>query len=347
MLYLARLNNRIDIKHIIIRIVIKRGNMITVNGIQNYISGNKPVYAAMGAFDGIHHGHSRLIKMAVDMAHQNSGEAVVLTFKPHPRCFISSEKHFKLITDFSQKERIISGLGIDKMVVVDFNENIAAMPPEKFIEEYLVNKLKVSEVFVGFNFYFGANRSGNAETLRESGARHGFNVNVLNPIEIGNFIVSSSKIRLLIEAGAVDDVIKFMGRPFELCGKVIHGDGLGRKLNIPTANIEVPDEGLIAPKPGVYAVKCRAAGRVYNAVMNIGTRPTVYEKKSTVLAFELHIIDFNENIYGETVEVFFIKRLRDEKKFADFKMLCAQIGEDIASAAEYFRDDEIPKFEIN
>ena len=149
-------------------------------------------------------------------------------------------------------------------------------------------------------------------------------------------MVSSSKIRLLIDTGAVDEVIKFMGRPFELSGKVVHGDGLGRKLNIPTANIEVPDEGIMIPKIGVYAVKCRVRGEVLNAVMNIGTRPTIYEKKSTIVTLELHIISYNGDIYGETVDAYFIKRLRDEKKFVDFKALCAQIEDDINSASEYF-----------
>jgi riboflavin kinase/FMN adenylyltransferase len=314
--------------------------MKIINGINNYISGSKPVYAAMGAFDGIHHGHSKLISMAVDAAHKNNGEAVVLTFKPHPRCFISSDKHFDLITTYEHKEKIIAGLNVDTMVVIDFNEAIAAMPPVIFIEEFLVKSLKVSEVFVGFNFYFGANRSGNTGTLLEAGSKYGFKVNILSPIEIGNFVVSSSKIRLLIEAGAVNDVIKFMGRPFKLTGEVIHGDGLGRKLNIPTANIKVPDSCIIIPKPGVYAVKCRVKGAAYKAVMNIGMRPTVYEKKSSLMTFELHILDFNDDIYGEVVETYFIKRLRDEKKFTDFKALCAQIKADISFAAEYFDESE-------
>ena len=310
--------------------------MKTIYGIENYINSGRPVYAAMGAFDGIHYGHTRLIKQAAEAAHKNGGEAVVLTFKPHPRCFISSDRRFELITTYARKEKIISELGVDTMVVVDFNETIYHMPPLEFIEEFLVRKLKVSEVFIGFNFYFGAKRAGNAETLESAGAKYGFRVNVLSPIEIGNFVVSSSKIRLLIDTGAVDEVIKFMGRPFELSGKVVHGDGLGRKLNIPTANIEVPDEGIMIPKTGVYAVKCRVKGEVLNAVMNIGTRPTIYEKKSTIVTLELHIIGYNGDIYGETVGAYFIKRLRDEKKFVDFKALCAQIEDDINSASEYF-----------
>lgn len=313
--------------------------MKIINGINNYISDSKPVYAAMGAFDGIHHGHSKLINMAVEAAHKNNGEAVVLTFKPHPRCFISSDKRFNLITAYEHKEKIIAGLNVDTMVVLNFNEAIAAMPPVKFIEEFLIKSLKVSEVFVGFNFYFGANRSGNVETLIEAGHKYGFKVNVLSPIQIGNFVVSSSKIRLLIEAGAVNDVIKFMGRPFKLTGEVVRGDGLGRKLNIPTANIKAPDECIIIPKPGVYAVKCKVKGAAYKAVMNIGMRPTIYEKHSSLMSFELHILGFNDDIYAEIIKIYFIKRLRDEKKFADFKALCAQIKADISFAAEYF--DEI------
>lgn len=310
--------------------------MKTVYGIENYKGSGRPVYAAMGAFDGIHHGHARLIGMAVEAAHKNGGEAVVLTFRPHPRCFITSDRRFELITPFALKEKIIADLGVDTMLVAEFDDTVAHMPPEEFIDKYLVGALKASEVFVGFNFYFGANRAGNAATLEAAGARRGFRVNVLSPIEIGNFVVSSSKIRLLIEAGAVDDVVKFMGRPFELSGRVVHGDGLGRKLNIPTANIEVPDDGVMMPKPGVYAVKCLVAGAVRDGVMNIGVRPTIYEKKSTIVTLELHIIDFKGDLYGETIEVFFIKRLRDEKKFSDFTSLCAQIEADIKAAAEYF-----------
>ncbi len=318
--------------------------MKIIEGIHNYIGQGRPVYVAMGAFDGIHYGHARLIGMAVEAAHKNNGESVVLTFKPHPRCFISSNNRFELITSYFDKQRIISEMGVDTMIIIEFNEIIAAMLPFDFIEKFLINNLKVSEVFVGFNFYFGSNRSGNCKTLNEAGTRYSFKVNVLSPIQIGNFVVSSSKIRLLIEAGAVNDVIKFMGRPFKLSGKVIHGDGLGRKLNIPTANLQTPDDGLIVPKPGVYAVKCIIKGVSYKAVMNIGTRPTIYEKQSSITTFEVHILNFNADIYMEILDIYFIKRLRDEKKFADFKMLCDQIKSDVLFAAEYF--DELDENEF-
>jgi len=321
--------------------------MKTISGIENYSPSGKPVYVALGAFDGMHYGHLSLIEKTIKKAAASGGESMLATFDPHPRRFISGDNKIGLINDSEEKIEIISSLGVDTMFVIHFDEKVASMSPDEFVRVFIVEKIKASEVFIGFNFYFGAGRHGNADTLIALGEKYGFKVNVLMPIEIGNFVVSSSKIRLLIEAGAVDDVVKFMGRPYRVSGKVVPGDGLGRRLNIPTANLKLACGSKMAAKAGVYVVKCVIDSKIYGGVMNIGTRPTIYEKDSRLVTFEMHILDFNLDIYSKKVDVYFYKRLRDEKRFVDFKALCEQIREDIKNAREYFEAENLTPLNCN
>jgi len=313
--------------------------MKIINGLENYIPSGGHSFVALGAFDGIHPGHVKLIEMMVAKASESEGESIVLTFQPHPRSFVSSSGPVGMINSQEEKAAIMESLGVDTMLVLNFDSALASMPPGEFASSVLREKLRAEEVFVGFNFCFGANRSGNASILTELGEHFGFRVSVFGGVEVAGFVVSSSKIRLLIEAGAVDDVIKFMGRPYFLTGKVVEGDGLGNKLNFPTANITILEKDKIVPKNGVYIVKCAIRGKIYNGLMNIGTRPTVYEKRSTLVTFELHIIGFSGNIYDETIRAVFLKRIRDERRFHDFHALREQISNDLEEASDYFAQE--------
>ncbi|MEZ7891926.1 MAG: bifunctional riboflavin kinase/FAD synthetase [Candidatus Wallbacteria bacterium] len=310
--------------------------MKIIHGIENYKHPGSKIYAALGAFDGIHSGHVKLITEAIKAAKQNSGTSVIITFNPHPRALISGANSFKMITSPDEKAKILSSLGADILLILDFNVKLSEMLPEDFCGEVLVNKIGVTEVFIGFNFCFGKKRAGNAVILNEIGRSLGFKVNVIDGLEIGGFVVSSSKIRLLVESGAVEEAIKFLGRPYSMKGTVVHGDGLGGKLKIPTANIKSSCDEKIIPKNGVYAVKCSILGKFYDGLINIGTRPTVYEKCSNIVTCEVHLLDFNDDIYGHEVTVEFLKRIRDERRFADFNMLCDQIRQDIVETAEFF-----------
>lgn len=321
--------------------------MHIIYNIEEY-KNNQPVCLALGAFDGIHLGHLELIKQTVKNAKINKIKSLLLTFKPHPRSVIFKNKNFKLITSYEEKEEIISKLGIDIMLVLNFNEQLFKMSAEEFINEIILKHINVKEIFVGFNFNFGNNRLGNTELLNKLGTQLGFKVNIIEPVKIDTFIISSSKIRLLIEAGAIEEVIAFLGRPFSIIGKVVKGDGLGQKLNVPTANICLKYDYTITPKPGVYIVKCNVKNKFYNGIINIGVRPTVYEKKSDKIIFELHILNFNNNIYNEEIKIYFLKRLRDEKKFLNFIELYEQIKYDINVTNEYFleNDEKIKKYLI-
>ncbi len=310
--------------------------MNVINGIENYNRSDRPVCVALGAFDGIHPGHAALIEGVVKSAAASGGESMVLTFHPHPRTFIKGRDSFKMILTRDEKLKILEKYGIETVLIIEFDDRFAAMAPEEFCGGILHEKLGAAEVFAGFNFCFGADRAGNAKSLIEAGKKYGFKVNIIAGLEISGFVVSSSKVRLLIESGAVEDVIKFLGRPYTLSGTVVHGDGLGRRLNIPTANIKPGDEDKIIPKAGVYMVECRAGNENYKGLVNIGTRPTVYEKSSSIITIELHILNFGGDIYGKEVEVIFLKRIRDERRFTDFNMLYSQIQSDIKYALDHF-----------
>lgn len=315
--------------------------MKIINGIENYVPAGGHSFVALGAFDGIHPGHVKIIETMVTKADASGGEPIVLTFHPHPRAFVSNSGSFGMINTQEEKAEIMRSLGVGTMLVLNFDAKLAEMSPGEFASHILREKLRAEEVLVGFNFCFGANRSGNASILTELGEHFGFRVSVFGGVEVGGFVVSSSKIRLLIEAGAVDDVIRFMGRPYFLTGVVVEGDGLGGRLHFPTANISILEKDKIVPKNGVYIVKCSFGGKTYNGLMNIGTRPTVYEKRSTLVTFELHIMNFGAageptNIYGEKVRVIFLKRIRDERRFHDFAALREQIGHDLGEAEDFF-----------
>ena len=310
--------------------------MNVIYGIENYKHSNRPVCVALGAFDGIHPGHAALIDGVVKKAAISGGESMVLTFHPHPRAFIKGRESFKLILTRDEKLKILEKYGIETVLIIEFDDRFATMAPEEFCDKILHEKLRASEVFAGFNFCFGANRSGNAESLVKAGQKYDFKVNILAGLEISGFVVSSSKVRLLIETGAVEDVVKFLGRPYTLSGTVVHGDGLGRRLKIPTANIKPGDEDKIIPKAGVYIVEATAGGENYKGLVNIGTRPTVYEKNSDIVTIELHILNFNGDIYGKEAEVIFLKRIRDERRFTDFNALYSQIQSDIKYALDHF-----------
>ncbi|HNY11344.1 MAG TPA: bifunctional riboflavin kinase/FAD synthetase [Candidatus Wallbacteria bacterium] len=310
--------------------------MNVIYGIENYKRSERPVYVALGAFDGIHPGHAALIETVVKKARKSGGESMVLTFHPHPRAFIKGRESFKMISTQDEKLKILEKYGIETVLIIEFDDGFAATTPEEFCGGILHEKLHVSEVFAGFNFCFGANRSGNARSLVEAGEKYGFFVSITAGLEISGFMVSSSKIRLLIETGAVEDVVKFLGRPYTLSGSVVHGDGLGSRLKIPTANIKPDDEDKIIPKAGVYIAECLIGGENYKGLINIGTRPTVYERSSNIVTIELHILNFNGEIYGKETQVTFLKRIRDERRFTDFNMLYAQIQSDIKYALDYF-----------
>ncbi|MFP3868196.1 MAG: bifunctional riboflavin kinase/FAD synthetase [Desulfobacteraceae bacterium] len=300
---------------------------------QNLISGNhqfrQPV-VTIGNFDGVHLGHQTIFRLVIERARAFQGEAVVLTFDPHPLKVIRPDCQLPLLTTKAQKLRLLSSLGLDVVVVQPFTKEFAAMPAREFINDYLWGRMNVKEVVVGHDYSFGHNREGNIALLQEIGAEKGFSVLVVDAIQINHTVVSSTSIRNLIRDGNLEEANRLLGRPYEITGVVGRGHGRGAQLlNIPTANLR-PDNELL-PAPGIYAVQVTVAGQTHPAVANIGTCPTFDNKE---LSLEVHILDFNQDIYHQDLNVEFVARLREEQRFPGIPELVAQIKADIHKARQ-------------
>ena len=288
----------------------------------------------IGSFDGVHLGHRLLIKKAQEEAKIRGGEVVIFTFEPHPMHVLNPQQKLLLLTPYENKLRILESLGVDVVIAYPFSHETAQKSPEAFVEEVLYKSIRPVKVIVGYNFTFGKNRGGNAETLRDLGDTFGFQVEVLPPLEIEGVVVSSSYIRSLILQGEVEKASKFLGSPFFIKGEVIHGQKMGSFLGLPTANLKV-DPLQILPK-GVFVVKVsRDKKGPYGGVLNIGTRPTFGGKE---LSVEVHLINFSENLYGENLLIEFIKKIREERPFETPQALYHQIKRDIDYASKMLHE---------
>ncbi|MBI5846986.1 MAG: bifunctional riboflavin kinase/FAD synthetase [Nitrospirae bacterium] len=281
----------------------------------------------LGNFDGIHLGHQELVRMVMKRAQEIQGQSMVVTFRPHPLKVLAPDKCPPLISIYEEKIELFKKLGIDVLVKIPFSLHFAEMSPREFVKKILCDLLGTKEIFVGCNYRFGKGREGTTETLKQMGEEFGFRVNEVEQIFLKSELISSTKIRQLLRAGEVEHAAELLGRPYAITGIVVKGDSRGKTLGFPTANIA--SKHAIIPSNGVYAVKLSARDTCHDGVVNIGLRPT-FETKS--LAIEVHVFDFNEDLYGEEVTVYFIKKLRKEKKFDSADALIAQITKDIAEA---------------
>jgi riboflavin kinase / FMN adenylyltransferase len=272
----------------------------------------RPRRVAVGEFDGVHLGHREVIR----------GNDTVLTFEPHPLQVIRPEAAPKLLTSFAVKQDLIAGLGVDELVVVPFDQRFAAQSPQEFIDQVLVGRLQATHVSVGENFRFGHRASGEPATLAADGR---FETRVVPLIEVDGEIVSSSHIRALIGAGEVEAAARMLGAPFELRGEVVRGDGRGRELGFPTANL-VPDEALVCPGHGVYVAEADGAC----AAVNVGVRPTFGTGRAVLI--EAYLLDRDLDLYGQVLSVRFLKRLRGERRFASVDALIEQMVLDVEEA---------------
>ncbi|CEN76067.1 riboflavin biosynthesis protein [[Clostridium] sordellii] len=278
----------------------------------------------IGNFDGIHKGHIKLIKEAVKEARKRGCESIVFTFENHPLSYFKVNAIKSIITN-DEKIKILKSLGVDVVLMVPFNEYMTRVSALSFIEEILVNKLNCKKVIVGHDFTFARNREGNSKTLEEIGKKYKFEVEIIEPIKIDGIRISSSYIRKLIDEGRVSKVKKFLGRNFTLRGEVIHARKIGRTIGFPTANLKAQNN-LIIPKCGIYAVKVHLSTKTYYGATNIGFNPTV---NGQALSIETNILDFNQDIYGDIIEIEFLERIRDEKKFNSLEELKGQLKKDV------------------
>jgi riboflavin kinase/FMN adenylyltransferase len=284
----------------------------------------------IGNYDGMHIGHQKILAMVTKRAAEIKGTSMLMTFDPHPMKILAPERNMKLLITPGEKERLIESMGIDVLFYVNFTKEFSRMLPEDFIENILVEKMKVKEIIVGTNYAFGKNKKGTVDLLRRRGEKYGFRVRAVRNAEIHGQVVSSSSIRSLLQKGAVLEVSKFLGRVYSIEGTVIKGKGRGQKiLHVPTANITTPVE--IAPREGVYAVRVGLEDTVYEGVANIGKNPTFGNSQ---VSYEVHLLDFSGDLLGENIRIYFIDRIRGERTFPNVTSLENQIRDDIRVARE-------------
>jgi riboflavin kinase/FMN adenylyltransferase len=284
----------------------------------------------IGNFDGVHLGHQKILLGVVKRSKEIKGTSMAVTFEPHPIKVLAPERELRILTTFNEKAKLIEDLGLDVLLCIKFTKEFAGLLADEFIEKVLVKKINVKEIVVGTNYNFGKNKQGTIDLLRRRGRKFGFGVSVIRYARLNKHVVSSSKIRSLLSLGAVHDISNFLGRAYSIEGLVIKGKGRGQKLlNIPTANITTPVE--IAPKEGVYAVRAGFDGYIFDGVANIGKNPTF---GNSDVSYEVHLFNFSGNLLGETIRIYFIARIRNEKRFPDPSSLEKQILNDIEHAKE-------------
>ncbi len=288
-------------------------------------------WLTIGVFDGVHRGHQEIIRRLVSGAHGIGLPAVVLTFSPHPAVVLGRQTSFKQLTTPIERAEILEVLGVDTVVIHPFTRELAAQTAKAFMQ-YVHRRIGLRRLLVGYDFALGRGREGDGARLAEIGREIGYDVEILPALSISGEIISSTRIRQLITSGQVVETAADMGRFYEIRGPVVHGDGRGRKINIPTANIEIPEDKLL-PANGVYACWAWVDGQKHRAVTNVGVRPT-FKSNELRENVEAYILDFDRELYGEEVKLEFVSRLRDEMKFPSVEALVAQITKDIARARE-------------
>lgn len=291
----------------------------------------------VGTFDGVHAGHIVLINNVLTLAEENNARSVIVTFDPHPREIINPGKAgIKLLSSLEERSELLSDLGVDEMIVIPFDRDFSLLTSEEFVRKVIWEKIGVSHFVIGYDHHFGRDREGTIETVQKLGHELGFNSLVVSKQEVNRKTVSSTAIRKAIQdVGDVKLASSFLERYYILNGTIIHGDKRGKKIGYPTANIQVNNPRKIIPKRGVYAVWVRVEYKYYRGMMNIGIRPTFEGEKETL---EVHLFDFDKDIYGKDIQVQFVNRLREEIQFSGLDELKKQLADDKKNASEVLKN---------
>ncbi len=292
--------------------------------------------ATIGAFDGLHRAHQKILKRLIRRARRIGGNSLLITFHPHPVKVLRPKQPFAALTCIEHRLQILAGVGLDACLVLRFTKSFSRLSAEAFIRKILVEKIRIRELWVGFDYVFGRNRRGTIPLLKALGRQYGFRVKVIPEIKFGRKRYSSTAIRNFVSQGRLKEAARLLGRPYALYGKVVRGKGRGRSLGYPTANLKPLHEAV--PPKGVYVVRARtfpgASSRGVLGLMNIGNRPTFERNKELVL--EVHLLDFKGKLYGKKMEVHFLSRLRSERLFQSRQALIAQIRRDESAARQRF-----------
>ena len=286
---------------------------------------------ALGNFDGLHRGHLKIIERVKRGAAEHGGTPMAMTFDPHPPRIVRPDKAPPLLMTKAQRIEALHRAGVHCVAVVRFTKELSQWDADTFVRKVLVDWLRVSEVWVGANFLFGHDRSGTFSVLRGLGQSYGFRADKIDPVRYKDFVVSSTRIRRLVSEARMDEAAALLGRAYYVDGTIVEGRRRGRELGFPTANLETQNE--LVPPNGVYATIMTIDGVVHGGVTNIGMRPTFGETTPTI---ETHVLDYSGNLYGHTVRLAFVQRLRDERRFEDVDALRAQIDADKRRAERLF-----------
>ena len=297
----------------------------------------KNAWLTIGSFDGVHRGHQEIIRKITAGAHASGDPAVVLTFYPHPAVILGRRDGPFYLTTPEEQADLMAKMGVDVTITHPFNREVANTSARDFMQQ-LSDHLGLRHLCVGYDFALGHGREGNVETLQKLGKEMGYQVHILEAVQEGGLVVSSSEIRTALLAGDIELANHLLGRPYQIRGRVVHGDGRGKTIGVPTANLNIWSERLL-PKSGVYVCQAEVEGSVWGAVTNIGIRPT-FEDQAPERHVEAHLLDFDRDLYGEEMKLSFLLRLRDEQRFPNVGALIAQIQEDIARGRSFLQQEK-------
>jgi riboflavin kinase/FMN adenylyltransferase len=289
----------------------------------------------IGTFDGVHIGHQKIISRLKEVALQKGGETVILTFFPHPRMILHPDDlNIKLISTMNEKAERLENLGIDHLIITPFTRDFSNLNPQEYIKDVLVEKIGTTHIIIGYDHRFGKDRSGGLKELQNHASELGYDVEEIPEQDINDVAISSTKIRNALLNGDVKTAENFLGYPFHLSGKVIKGDQIGRKIGFPTANLFIEESYKLIPSDGIYAVSVdfksgQLKDKSAKGMAYIGHRPTINGMSRNI---EVHIFDFSEDIYGETIRINFLEYLRDDQKFKSLDELKEQLGRDEVKA---------------
>jgi riboflavin kinase/FMN adenylyltransferase len=307
--------------------------MRIVRGLKNFCERFPSPVLTLGNFDGVHLGHQAIFKKVTERSRQINGTSIVFTFEPHPLKVLAPERSPMMLNTFHGKMDLLAAAGIDIVICANFTRTFAEQHPEDFARDVLFKQIGVREVYVGYDYAFGKGREGSIESLKGMGRTFGFEVGVVEAVQVNNIVVSSSAIRDLISSGSVEEAAGLLGRRYAIEGEVVHGSHRGQALGFPTANIRIVNE--LIPAYGVYAVLAHVENQTVKGVASIGIRPTF---DAGPVSVEVYLFDYNKVLYGKAMEVAFVKRLRGETKFVSADALVQQVRKDVHEAQLALQD---------
>ncbi len=311
--------------------------MLTVQNTEHFRI-ESPTIVTIGTFDGVHLGHQKILTRLKELKEKTGLQTVVLTFDPHPRKVLFPEqKDLKLLTLVEEKLELLKLYGVDVSVVYPFTREFSEMDPRQYIEEILIKKLNIKYFIIGYDHKFGKNRSGDINVLKKFAPDYNFNLEEISAQDIDHIAVSSTKIRKALEEGNLDQASEFLGHNFFVQGKVVKGKQLGRTLGYPTANLKLDSDEKIIPRNGIYFVSAQVEGKNFFGMSSIGYNPTTDNDQK--IKIEVNIFDFERDIYSKAIKLNFLKRLRDEKKFANLTELTVQLKKDKEQCLELIKSD--------